>query len=195
MTTGSRDDEVVASAVLLLNAGHEASVNVFGNGLVGLLDQPDRGGSLVDGEVDVPVVVEEMLRYDSALQLFERTATADVEVADVVVSRRGEGGRAARSRQPGPGGVRRARPVRPCVASRTRTSRSAPDCTSVSARRWPGWSWPRRSALLAEAYPTLALAGRPRRRPTFVLRGYASVPVIGDACEHEPWLRRTTPST
>ena len=33
-----RRDEVVASAVLLLNAGHEASVNVFGNGLVALLD-------------------------------------------------------------------------------------------------------------------------------------------------------------
>jgi cytochrome P450 len=33
--------------------------------------------------------------------------------------------------------------------------------------------------LLAEVYPSLALAGRPRRRPTFVLRGYESVPVTG----------------
>jgi len=46
-------DEVVASAVLLLNAGHEASVNVFGNGLVALLE---RGLRPAD---DVPVTVEE----------------------------------------------------------------------------------------------------------------------------------------
>ena len=76
------EDEVVASAVLLLNAGHEASVNVFGNGLVamlrrGLRPDPDR----------TDLCVEEMLRFDSALQLFERTATADVTVGGVTVER------------------------------------------------------------------------------------------------------------
>lgn len=75
------EDEVVASAVLLLNAGHEASVNVFGNGLVALLE---RGLRPVPG--DEALCVEEMLRFDSALQLFERTATADVEVAGVTVA-------------------------------------------------------------------------------------------------------------
>ena len=73
------DDEVVASAVLLLNAGHEASVNVFGNGLVAMLQRGLRPGA------DVPACVEEMLRFDSALQLFERTATEPVEVGDVDV--------------------------------------------------------------------------------------------------------------
>ena len=67
--------------MLLLNAGHEASVNVFGNGLVALLQRraaaPTRRRS--------PPAVEEMLRFDSALQLFERTATADVEVGGVTV--------------------------------------------------------------------------------------------------------------
>ena len=69
------EDEVVASAVLLLNAGHEASVNVFGNGLVaipGAACAPTRGAPTCK--------VEEMLRFDPALQLFERTATADVTV-------------------------------------------------------------------------------------------------------------------
>ena len=75
------EDEVVASAVLLLNAGHEASVNVFGNGLVALL----RHGRPARRPTQVPTCVEEMLRFDSALQLFERTATAPVTVGGVVV--------------------------------------------------------------------------------------------------------------
>ncbi|MDP3893470.1 cytochrome P450, partial [Nocardioides sp.] len=74
------EDEVVASAVLLLNAGHEASVNVFGNGLVAMLER-----GLRPDPAAVPECVEEMLRFDSALQLFERTATTDVEVAGVTV--------------------------------------------------------------------------------------------------------------
>jgi unspecific monooxygenase len=73
------EDEVVASAVLLLNAGHEASVNVFGNGLTAMLRRGLRPGP------DVAMTVEEMLRFDSALQLFERTATEDVEIGDVTV--------------------------------------------------------------------------------------------------------------
>ena len=70
---------MVASAVLLLNAGHEASVNVFGNGLTAMLRRGLRPGP------DVAACVEEMLRFDSALQLFERTATEDVPLGDVVV--------------------------------------------------------------------------------------------------------------
>jgi cytochrome P450 len=74
------EDEVVASAVLLLNAGHEASVNVFGNGLVALL-----GRELTPDPGQEAACVEEMLRFDSALQLFERTATEDVEIGEVTV--------------------------------------------------------------------------------------------------------------
>src|SRR5690606_33266380 len=73
------DDEIVASVVLLLNAGHEASVNVFGNGFVAMMQRGLKPGP------DVAVTVEEMLRFDSALELFERTATEDVEVGGVLV--------------------------------------------------------------------------------------------------------------
>ncbi len=79
VATELTEDEVVAAVVLLLNAGHEASVNVFGNGLVAMLRR-----NLTPG-ADVAKTVEEMLRFDSALQLFERTATEDVQVGDVVV--------------------------------------------------------------------------------------------------------------
>lgn len=68
--------ELVATAVLLLNAGHEASVNGFGNGLASLLAA---GGDFGD-----PVrLVEEMLRHDSPLHLFERTATHDTVIEGV----------------------------------------------------------------------------------------------------------------
>ena len=70
----------MASAVLLLNAGHEASVNVFGNGLVAMLTAGVR-----PPPEQVPTCVEEMLRYDSALQLFERTATEPVTVGGITV--------------------------------------------------------------------------------------------------------------
>ena len=70
--------ELVATAVLLLNAGHEASVNGFGNGLASLLAA---GGDFGD-----PVtLVEEMLRHDSPLHLFERTATHDTVIEGVPV--------------------------------------------------------------------------------------------------------------
>ena len=75
------EPEQVAAAILLLNAGHEASVNVFGNGLTAMLERGLRPGA------DVAVCVEEMLRFDAALQLFERTASQPVELGGVVVER------------------------------------------------------------------------------------------------------------
>lgn len=70
--------ELVATAVLLLNAGHEASVNGFGNGLASLLASGREPG-------DPVTLVEELLRHDSPLQLFERTATADTEIGGVTI--------------------------------------------------------------------------------------------------------------
>jgi cytochrome P450 len=70
--------ELVATAVLLLNAGHEASVNGFGNGLASLVESGAQPGA-------PEPLVEEMLRHDSPLHLFERTATRDVTVGDVTV--------------------------------------------------------------------------------------------------------------
>lgn len=75
------DHELVATAVLLLNAGHEASVNGFGNGLHSILTSPVAESDL--SVLDPVPLVEEMLRHDSPLHLFERTATAPVEVQGV----------------------------------------------------------------------------------------------------------------
>lgn len=74
------DDELVASVVLLLNAGHEASVNAFGNGMYALLTHPDQLARITENDVSVETAIEELLRFDAPLQLFERTATKDIKL-------------------------------------------------------------------------------------------------------------------
>ncbi|WP_230208913.1 cytochrome P450 [Nostocoides sp. HKS02] len=75
--------ELVAAAVLLLNAGHEASVNGFGNGLHSWLTAPERPQVDVADAGAVSRLVEEFLRHDSPLHLFERTAREPAEVVGV----------------------------------------------------------------------------------------------------------------
>ncbi len=85
---GLSDDELVANCVLLLNAGHEASVNVLGNGLLGLFRHPAELARLrADCDRLLPTAIEELIRYDAPLQLFERTAYDDVEIGGVTVRR------------------------------------------------------------------------------------------------------------
>lgn len=164
------DDEVVAAVVLLLNAGHEASVNVFGNGLVAMLRRGLRPGD------DVALTVEEMLRFDSALQLFERTATEDVEVAGTCIAA-GEKVAAllgAANRDPAafeePDRFDVARADNPHVAF----GAGVHFCLGAPLARMElvesvGALWAR--------HPGLALTGDPVSRGTFVLRGYESVTV------------------
>lgn len=66
------DDEIVSTAAVLFEAGHEAAVNTLGNGMRALLAHRDQWRRLIDGEVASAVAVEELLRYDSPLQMFDR---------------------------------------------------------------------------------------------------------------------------
>jgi len=166
------EDEMVASAVLLLNAGHEASVNVFGNGLTAMLRRGLRPGP------DVPACVEEMLRFDSALQLFERTATEDVELGDVVVA---AGQRVAvllgsANRDPqvfdAPDEFRVDRDPNNHVAFGV----GVHFCLGAPLARM---ELTESLGALFAAYPALTLTGEPESRGTFVLRGFHRVPVGG----------------
>lgn len=75
-------DEIVGTVIVLLNAGHEATVNTLGNGMRALLRHPDQWARVVGGEVDPATAVEEMIRWDGPLQLFERWVLDDgVEIA------------------------------------------------------------------------------------------------------------------
>lgn len=70
------EDELVTTAILLLNAGHEATVHALGNGIKCLLEQGIRQG--IDERC-----VEETLRYDPPLHLFTRYALEDLEYAGI----------------------------------------------------------------------------------------------------------------
>lgn len=78
------EDEIVSTTMVLLEAGHEATVNTLGNGVRALMHHPDQWRRLVTGEVDARTAVEEMLRWDAPLQLFERWILED----DVVIAGR-----------------------------------------------------------------------------------------------------------
>ena len=82
--------EVVSTALLLLIAGFETTVNLIGNGTVALLGDPDNWNRLRQDSALVPAAIEEMLRYDSPVQLTSRIATEDVEVGGSMI----EAGRA-----------------------------------------------------------------------------------------------------
>ncbi len=72
-------DELIATCILLLNAGHEATVHTMGNGIAALLRHRTPPAALAPDRI--AATVEEILRYDPPLHLFTRWAYADVEVA------------------------------------------------------------------------------------------------------------------
>ena len=169
--------ELVATAVLLLNAGHEASVNGFGNGAVQLFRHPEELAKLVaDPQGLAPTAIEEMLRFDSPLHLFERTAKEDTEVAGVRVHK-GE-------------------KIAALLGSANRDPQAFADADRFDVSRDPNphiafgagihfclgaplarlelsVTVPR----LFERMPGLHLVGEPVQRETFVLRGYHHIPV------------------
>jgi cytochrome P450 len=81
------EDELITTCTLLLNAGHEATVNVTGNGVFALLAHPAERDRLRSDRVLIPTAVEELIRFDSPLQLFERTALADTAIGGVTVEK------------------------------------------------------------------------------------------------------------
>ena len=81
-------DELLAMCFLLLVAGHETTVNLIGNGVLALLENPEQMQHLRDEPALIPSAVEEVLRYSSPLQLAtERCATANVKVGEVTIPR------------------------------------------------------------------------------------------------------------
>ena len=71
-------DELVATCVLLLNAGHEATVHTFGNGVKALLEHNTPKDALPTDKIER--TVEEILRYDPPLHMFTRYAYERIEV-------------------------------------------------------------------------------------------------------------------
>jgi cytochrome P450 len=169
--------ELIATCVLLLNAGHEASVNGFGNGFVALMQREDQLQKLRNNPYQLAATaVDEFIRFDAPLHLFERTATADVEIGGVIIK---EGQKIASLL----GSANRDESIfeKPTEMDITRDPNPQIGfgagihfCIGAPlARMEMTTSLP----ALIEKYPTMKLASDPIRRPGFVLRGYESINV------------------
>ncbi|MFJ3105998.1 cytochrome P450 [Streptomyces sp. NPDC086835] len=84
------EQEMISTCVLLLNAGHEATVNTTANGWWTLFRHPDQLAALRADHSLLSTAVEELMRYDTPLQLFERWVLDDIEIDGVVVPRGSE---------------------------------------------------------------------------------------------------------
>ncbi|WP_033341034.1 cytochrome P450 [Catenuloplanes japonicus] len=177
--TGVRDgsdrlseDELVASAILLLNAGHEASVNALGGGWVALTRHPGQLARVRADRSLVPSTVEEMIRYDPPLHLFVRTAVSDVEVGGVTVPAGGQIAAllGAANRDPlvfaDPDRFDAARDPNPHVGF----GAGLHFCLGAPLARLE-----LQAGLTALLDTPVTLAEEPEQRPTFVLRAYRRI--------------------
>jgi cytochrome P450 len=79
-------DEIVATCVLLLVAGHETTVNLIGNAVLAMLHHPAQWAALGADAARAPAVIEETLRYDPPVQLVGRIAAEDMVIGGAEVS-------------------------------------------------------------------------------------------------------------
>ena len=167
-------EELVASAILLLNAGHEASVNALGGGVVALLRHPDQLARLRNDRTLVPAAVEEMIRYDPPLHMFIRTAAEPVRISDVTMAP-GEEIAAllgAANRDPGvfrdPDAFDVSRDPNPHLGF----GAGLHFCLGAPLARIEAQAG---LAALLDHAARLDLAAEPVHRPTFVLRAYTAI--------------------
>ena len=81
------EDELIATAILLLNAGHEASVNGAANAWWTLFRHPEALAALRADPALVPTAVEELLRFDTPAPMFERWVLEDIELHGITIPR------------------------------------------------------------------------------------------------------------
>jgi cytochrome P450 len=74
--------ELLHNCIFLLNAGHETTTNLIGNGMHALMAHREQLDRLAADDTLLPTAVEELLRYESPLQLNNRMLTAPVVIGD-----------------------------------------------------------------------------------------------------------------
>ncbi|GHA97190.1 cytochrome P450 [Streptomyces termitum] len=171
---GLTEQERISTCVLLLNAGHEATVNTTVGGVWTLLRHDAWTGLAPAG---LPVAVEELLRHDTPLQMFERWVLDDIEVGGVEIPRGSEVALlfGSANRDPAAFGptadvLDLARADNPHVTF----GAGVHYCLGAPlARLELGAVF----AALRERAPGLRLAAEPVRRPGYVIRGFESLPV------------------
>ncbi|MEV7423592.1 MULTISPECIES: cytochrome P450 [unclassified Streptomyces] len=169
--------EMVATCALLLNAGHEATVNSTVNGWHALFRHPAQLAALRADRALLPTAVEELMRYDTPLQLFERWVLDPVEIGGTTIPRGAEVALLFGSANHDPAVF------------------AAPDDLDLARRDNPHISFSAgihycigaplarielaaSMAALLELAPGLRPAGDPVRKPNFVIRGLEGLPVL-----------------
>jgi cytochrome P450 len=167
------DDEVLSNAALLFAAGFETTTNLLANGLAALLAHP---GQTVAGRAEA--AVEELLRFDSPVQLTSRVVTGDVEIAGVRVE--------AGERVVAYLGAGNRDPERFEAPDELRLDRenNAPLSFGGGIHYCLGAPLARLEAqialpALAARFPRVALDGPPVRRDSLSLKGFTRMPLRG----------------
>jgi cytochrome P450 len=167
------EDELLTMAALLFAAGFETTTNLLSNGLVALLGNPAQTPSL---HADPAAAVEELLRYDTSVQIVVRVVYEDIELSGVpvdagerVVAYLGAG-----NRDP----ERFTEPDRLDLARRD----NAPLSFGGGIHYCLGAPLARLEAQVAfpallRRFPALALNGEPTRRDSLTIRGYTALPI------------------
>ncbi|MFD4970288.1 cytochrome P450 [Streptomyces sp. NPDC058424] len=164
------EQEMISTAVLLLNAGHEATVNATVNGWWALFRNPEQLAALRADHFLIPSAIEELMRYDTPLQLFERWVLDEIEIAGTTIPRGAEIAMLFGSANHDPAVftdperldlTRRDNPhisfsagIHYCIGAPLARIELAASMTA-----------------LLERAPTLTLAAEPDRKPNFVIRG------------------------
>ncbi|MER6257992.1 cytochrome P450 [Streptomyces sp900105245] len=171
------EQEMISTAVLLLNAGHEATVNATVNGWWALFRNPGQLAALRADHSLVTSAIEELMRYDTPLQLFERWVLDDIEIDGTVIPRGAEIAMlfGSANHDPAvfadPGRLDLTRADNPHISF----SAGIHYCIGAPLARI---ELAASMTALLERAPTLALAGDPRRKPNFVIRGLEGLPVV-----------------
>jgi hypothetical protein len=171
------DEELRATAGLVLVAGFETTVNLLGSGVRMLMDEPDQLAVVQAEPEHWPNAVDEILRLESPVQLTARIADRDVEIAGRQVAKdsfvsmilAGANRDPDVFTDPAVFDVRRANANRHLAFSAGRHF-----CLGAALARLEGEVGLRS---LFDRFPRLAAAAAGRRRPTRVLRGWAELPV------------------
>jgi cytochrome P450 len=167
--------ELLHNCIFLLNAGHETTTNLIGNGLVALSGNPDQKKRLIEQPELIKTAVEEVLRYESSNQLGNRMTTEPVELGGVAL----------------PAGT----PVTLCIGAANRDPAQFPDPETFDVGRTPNRhlafaSGPHQCAGMALArlegaiaisrflarFPGYRLNGESVRGGRVRFRGFLSVP-------------------
>jgi cytochrome P450 len=174
------EKELLHNCIFLLNAGHETTTNLIGNGLVTLLHHPSEKRRLIDDPGLIKTAVEEILRYESSNQLGNRMTTERVGLVGITL----EAGTS----------------VTLCIGGANRDPAQFPEPEKFDISRTPnrhlafatgahqcaGMALARLEAGIAishflRRFPDYAMAGEPVRGGRVRFRGFLHVPCVTGA--------------